>query len=116
MEDYLRRHRSHRTRWDPPQPDGISPEAEWGFGTVLRGDVEAFARQHGYRVRRVVFEEPEDMSPLVADLYRWWYETLGLADNRLVVDSFILMEPYWTIRTGSFLSGWSSTRSRRCGP
>src|SRR4029450_13636290 len=50
---------------------------------------------------RVVFEEPEDMSPLVADLYRWWYGALGLADNRLVVDSFILMEPYWTIRTGS---------------
>jgi hypothetical protein len=101
VEDYLRRHRSHRTRWDPPQPDGISPEAEWGFGPVLRDDVEAFARQHGYRVRRVVFEEPEHMSPLVADLYRWWYGTLGRTDNRLVVDSFILMEPYWTIRTGS---------------
>jgi hypothetical protein len=26
---------------------------------------------------------------------------LGVADNRLVVDSFILMEPYWTIHTRS---------------
>lgn len=101
VEAYLRRHRSPRARWEPPAPDGTSPEAEWGFAPSLRHDVESFARRHGYRVRRVVFEEPEAMSPLVADLYRWWYERLDLADNRLVVDSFILMEPYWTTRTGS---------------
>ena len=79
----------------------MSPEAEWGFAPSLREDVERFARRHGYRVRRVVFEQPEDMSPLVADLYRWWYQRLGATDNRLVVDSFILMEPYWTSRTRS---------------
>jgi hypothetical protein len=101
VDDYLRRHRSHRTRWDPPPPDGMSPEAEWGFAPALRDDVEDFARRHGYRVQRVVFEDPEDVSPMVADLYRWWYQGLGVADNRLVVDSFILMEPYWTIRTRS---------------
>jgi hypothetical protein len=101
VEAYLRRHRSSRRQWDPPPADGTSPEAEWGFAPALREDVEAFARRHGYRVRRVVFEQPEDMSPLVADLHRWWYERLGIADNRLVVDSFILMEPYWTLRTGS---------------
>jgi hypothetical protein len=101
VDDYLRRHRSHRTRWDPPPPDGMSPEAEWGFAPALRDDVEDFARRHGYRIQRVVFEDPEDVSPMVADLYRWWYQGLGVADNRLVVDSFILMEPYWTIRTRS---------------
>ena len=52
-------------------------------------------------MQRIVFEQPEAMSPLVADLYRWWYERLGVVDNRLVVDSFILMEPYWTTRTRS---------------
>jgi hypothetical protein len=101
VEAYLRRHRSHRTRWEPPEADGMSPEAEWGFAPSLREDVEGFARRHGYRVRRVVFEQPEDMSPLVADLYRWWYQQLGVRDNRLVVDSFILMDPYWTNRTRS---------------
>jgi len=101
VEAYLRRHRSPRTRWEPPAPDGTSPEAEWGFAPALREDVERFAQRHGYRVRRVVFEQPEDMSPLVADLYRWWYQRLGASDNRLVVDSFILMEPYWTTRTRS---------------
>jgi hypothetical protein len=101
VEDYLRRHRSHRTRWEPPEPDGLSPEAEWGFAPALRDDVEAFARRHGYRIRRMVFEDPEAVSPMVADLHRWWYRRLGVADNRLIVDSFILMEPYWTIRTRS---------------
>lgn len=93
---------------DPTECDG-SPrprtgQAPWpsgGFAPSLREDVEAFARRHGYRVQRIVFEQPEDMSPMVADLYRWWYQRLGVADNRLVVDSFILMEPYWTIRTRS---------------
>src|SRR6266511_2739740 len=84
VEAYLRRHRSSRLRWDPPPADGTSPEAEWGFAPSLREDVAAFARRHGYRVRRVVFDQPEDMSPLVADLYRWWYERLGIADNHLV--------------------------------
>jgi hypothetical protein len=101
VEDYLARHRSHRRRWEPPAPDGRSPEAEWGFGAMLGDDIADFARRHGYRVRRVRFEDPEDLSPLVADVYRWWYERLGARDNRLVVDSFILMEPYWTIRTRS---------------
>ncbi len=101
VETYLRHHGSRRGRWDPPAPDGMSPEAEWGFAPSLHEDVDAFARRHGYRVQRIVFEQPEDMSPMVADLYRWWYQRLGAADTRLVVDSFILMEPYWTIRTRS---------------
>jgi hypothetical protein len=101
VEDYLARYGSHRRRWDPPQPDGERPEAEWGFEPALREDVERFARERGYRVRRLVFEEPEDTSPLVADLYRWWYRQRRLLANRLLIESFILMEPYWALRTGS---------------
>jgi hypothetical protein len=101
VEAYLARYGSHRRRWDPPEPDGESPEAEWGFEPTLREDVERFARERGYRVRRIVFEEPEDLSPLVADLYRWWYGKRGLPTNRLLVESFILMEPWWALRTGS---------------
>lgn len=41
------------------------------------------------------------MSPLVADLHRWWNERRGLSSTRLLVDSFILMDPYWCLRTGS---------------
>jgi hypothetical protein len=55
VRDYLRRYRTGLTRWDPPETDGISPEAEWGFVSSLRDDVEAFARRRGFRVRRIVF-------------------------------------------------------------
>jgi hypothetical protein len=90
-----------RQRWDSPQPDGESPEAEWGFAETLRVDVERFANRHGHRVVRIVFDEPEDPSPLVADLYRWWYRARGIPANRLLVDSFILMDPLWALRLGA---------------
>jgi hypothetical protein len=101
VESYLTSYGSHRRRWDPPEPDDERPEAEWGFEPILHEDVERFARERGYRVRRILFEEPEDLSPLVADLYRRWYEERGLPANRLLVESFILMEPWWALRTGS---------------
>jgi hypothetical protein len=37
----------------------------------------------------------------VSDLYRWWYRQRNLTPNRLLVESFFIMEPYWTLRTGS---------------
>ncbi|MBI4497434.1 MAG: hypothetical protein HY689_06000 [Chloroflexi bacterium] len=101
VEDYLRRYQSYRRRWDPPPPNGDRPEAEWGFEPTLREDVERLARRRGYRIRRIIFEQPEDLSPLVADLYRWWYRQRGLHPNRLLVESFIVMEPWWALRTAS---------------
>jgi hypothetical protein len=101
VADYLRRYGSHRRRWDPPPPDGDRPEAEWGFEPALGEDVERFAADRGYRVRRISFEQPEDLSPLVADLYRDWYRRRGLPAERLLVESFILLEPWWALATGS---------------
>ncbi len=101
VTEYLKRYRSPYQRWESPAPDGEQPEAEWGFAPALRADVERLARQRGYRVQRILFTEPEDFSPLVADLYRWWYRQRHLPANRLLVESFILLEPYWTLRTGS---------------
>jgi hypothetical protein len=101
VADYLRRYGSHRRRWEPPPLDGDRPEAEWGFDPALGEDVERFAAERGYRVRRIVFEQPEDLSPLVADLYRDWYRRRGLPAERLLVESFILLEPWWALATGS---------------
>jgi hypothetical protein len=101
VERYLERYDSPVRRWDGPEPDSESPEAEWGFEPALLDDIERFAAEHGYRVRRLVFEEPEDPSPLVADLYRWWYRRRRIPANRLLVWSFVVLEPHWTLRTGS---------------
>jgi hypothetical protein len=101
VEEYLSRYHSYRKQWDPPEPDGESPEAEWGFAPQLREDVERFARKKGFTVRRIVFNRPEQMSPLVADLYQWWHKSRGLPANRLLVESFLLVEPFWTMRVGA---------------
>ena len=55
---YLERYDSPVRRWHGPEPDTESPEAEWGFEPALLDDIERFAGEHGYRVRRLAFEEP----------------------------------------------------------
>lgn len=101
VAEYLKRHGSPLRRWDSPEPDAERPEAEWGFEPALRDDVERLARRRRYRLRRIVFEEPGRLSPLVADLHRWWYRRRRMLASRLLVESFILLEPWWALRTGS---------------
>lgn len=100
VEAYLREQDSQHRRWDPPKPDGDYPEAEWGFAPELRADVERFAARHGYRLRRIVFDHPEELSPAIAELYRWWYRRRDIPANRLFVQSFVHQQPYWTLRHG----------------
>lgn len=92
----------YRERWQGPPADEEAAEAEWGFETALADDIDRFAAKHGFRVARLRFPEPDALSPLVADLYRWWYRRRGLRDDeRLVTGSFILMDPELVLRTRS---------------
>jgi hypothetical protein len=101
VDDYLARYGVPRQSWTAPDPDGERPEAEWGFEPALRADVERLAGRRGYRLRRLLLDDPELLSPLAADLYRDWYRQRGLRANRMQVESFILMEPWWALRTGA---------------
>ena len=101
VEEFLRRMGSRRSRWDYPEPDAERPEAEWGFAESLGEDVARFAARSGFRVRRLVFEDPEDLSAPVADFYREWYRRLGWSDQRAFVSSFMLLDPALAIRAGS---------------
>jgi hypothetical protein len=101
VENYLLRYGSHRLRWEPPAPDADRPEAEWGYDERLGVELEQFASRHGFRLQRLIDKLPHDLSPLVADLYRWWNRQRHVVGNRLLVESFVLLEPFWTIRTGS---------------
>jgi hypothetical protein len=92
---------SSAVSWHPPATDGDRPEAEWGFEPALVDDVRRFADEHGYRVCTIDFGEADGLSPLVAELYRWWYSRLGRPDDRLFVESFVLLDPYWVLRAGA---------------
>ncbi|WP_187361005.1 hypothetical protein [Phytoactinopolyspora mesophila] len=101
VADYLARHDSPVRRWHGPELDDETPEAEWGFERALLDDIERFARENGYRILRITYERPSDTSPMVADLYRWRNAARRVPANRLMVSSFVVMEPYWTMRTGA---------------
>lgn len=92
---------SERETWSGPPPEEQAPEAEWGFEPALLDDVYRIAAERRYRVLRMRFPEPEALTPLVADFHRWWYRRRGLPANRLLGESFIVLDPYWTVRTGS---------------
>jgi hypothetical protein len=101
VREYLQRYDSPVRQWDGPEPDGRSPEAEWGFEPTMRDDVLSYAEERGVRVVRLTYDDPHAPSPFVADLYRWWNGERGIPANRLFVQSFIALDPYWTVRTGS---------------
>ena len=115
VTDYLKRYDSDKQRWQGPPPDGDAPEAEWGFEPQLADDVALLVRDHGYRLRRLSFTHPEDLSPLVAELHREWYRRRGVPTGRLLIESFLLMEPWWALRTASvpFWTVFNTEPSRR---
>jgi hypothetical protein len=100
VTEFLRRQGSKHHQWHSPAANGDWPEAEWGFEPALNADVMAFAADHGLQVRRIVFDDPQAVSPLVADLHRWWYAQLGWPSDRLLVKSFVYLHPWWSLRLG----------------
>ncbi len=90
---YLARYGVDRDGWDPPTPDDTAPEAEWGFDPALRPELEALARERGWRLVALRFALPEALSEVAARLHIAWYRDLGSASLRLIADSFVLMAP-----------------------
>jgi len=101
IADYLARERAPVRRWQPPEPDGRTPEAEWGFDPALTEDLERVAERSGCTLRRLVFHEPQDLSPFVADLHRWWHRRRGLPGERLLAESYVQWDPLWALRLGA---------------
>jgi hypothetical protein len=101
VAELLARVGARKERWPSPPADGRSPEAEWGFEPALLDDIADFARARGLRVVRLAFDDPAQLSPPVADLYRGWNARRGIAESRLLVESFILLEPHWCLRLGA---------------
>jgi hypothetical protein len=64
-------------------------------------DLATLARDAGWRLVRLRFSHPEELSPAIADLYRQWYRSRGMPGDRLLGECFLLIEPWWTLRSGS---------------
>ncbi|MCV2457777.1 hypothetical protein OEB94_00465 [Streptomyces sp. ICN988] len=101
LAQHLAEHGSRLRQWDAPPADNTYAEAEWGYDDALSPDIEAVAARCGYAVRRITVEEPEHLSPLVADFYRWRYQQRGLPADQLLVESYNQWEPYWALRLGA---------------
>lgn len=101
VEQTLEHHQPPFKRWRPPEPNTRCAEAEWGFENTLMDDLGSIAHDRGFRILRLSFSEPESLSPAVADFHRRWYRELGMQTNRLLLESFIVLEPYWALRTGT---------------
>lgn len=95
----LSRYGAKVRRWDPPPSDGESPETEWGLQPALVDDLASYAERHRLDLDVLRFDEPQSLSPAVADLYRSWYTERNLPADRLLVESSLLLEPRQTWRS-----------------
>ena len=100
VRSFLRSEGSSRKRWPLPGRVFEAPESEWGFHPPLGEDILRFAKKHSFRIKRVVFDEPEAPSFFIADLYRWWFRKNNQPANRLLVECFALIEPWLSLETG----------------
>lgn len=100
VAEFLKQQGSEHSHWHSPPSDGDWPEAEWGFEPALREDAIAFAEENGFKVQRIMFDDPQSLSPLVADLHRWWYDQLGVPSDRLLAESFVYLHPWLCMRLG----------------
>jgi hypothetical protein len=67
----------------------------------LLDDMADFSRRRGGGMVRLVFDRSADLSPLVADLYVWWYRRRSLLARRLLATALIVSDPLWTLRIGA---------------
>jgi len=101
VEAYLKTFGDKRSKWDPPAADDQTVEAEWGFEPGLMPDLLSIGQAAGANIRTLSLEQPEQLSVFVADFYREWYGRIGIPPKRLLAASFMLLDPWLALKTGS---------------
>jgi hypothetical protein len=84
-----------------PAPDDTAPEAEWGADPSFAEAVGAWCVAHDHPLIWIRYRGPQAPSHTVATMLRSWYRDRGEAVDRLVVPSFILVDPWRMINTAS---------------
>lgn len=98
---FLRAQGSTAERFVAPAANGLSPEAEWGFEPALGDAVMAWANRAGHRTLRIRIPDPQKLADPVADLMRNRIRSAGGRGDRLLLESFAMLEPTQAFRTGS---------------
>lgn len=101
ISTFLKEVKAPVTHWKIPEPDSERPEAEWGFDEELMIDIMQLAEKEGYKVSKITFTHPQDISSNIADIYREWYRQNNQIHDRLLVESFTVHSPMLTIQTSS---------------
>lgn len=84
-----------------PPADSVASEAEWGFDTRLGDAIESYASRTGRAVDRIVVPSPQRLADPVAELMRDEIRVAGGRGDRLLVESFVMVDPVQAFRTGS---------------
>jgi hypothetical protein len=92
-DDYLARPHT-------PQPNDHAAEAEWGADPRLGESLASWCRDHGHPLVRIVYRGPQAPAGQVARIMRDWYVGRGESGDRLLVSSFVVMDPWRTINAG----------------
>lgn len=98
---YLEAYGDSRRKWTPPTADELTMESEWGFEPRLNVDLGQIALDAQAQLKRLSFNQPEDLSAFVADFYRDWLVKTGRSADWLVAESFMLLDPHLVLQSGS---------------
>ena len=86
--------------FDAPAADDHAPEAEWGFEPALGAAIDRWAAAHGHPVHRITLADPHGLSAIVADMHRQWLLAAGMPADRLLVESYVLLDPIGVNQAG----------------
>jgi hypothetical protein len=100
VAEFLEAQGSPLRAFESPAADDHAPEAEWGFEPSLGVEIEQWAATHGHPVHRITFDDPHDLSAPIADLHREWLLAADRPADRLLVESFVMLDPVGVNQAG----------------
>ncbi|KAA2254037.1 hypothetical protein F0L68_30965 [Solihabitans fulvus] len=100
VAEFLAAQGSTLRHFDAPPADGPAPEGEWGTAPELVADVLDWAAAHNRPVHRISFEDPQALSAPTTELHREWLRTKGFSGDRLLVESYLMVDPVGAAKVG----------------
>jgi hypothetical protein len=84
-----------------PRPDAEAAEAEWGAEPALAASLARWCAAHEHPLVRISYQGPQAPAHAVARVLRRWYLDRGEPADRLLVSSFVLVDPWTSIATAT---------------